>query len=103
MYFVVLQCDVVFVDGIPLLKSNFIWSCANLCCYEFLKVSYGIVFIAFYPDLVLCLYIYNKRRSGDGVRTGRNESRGCDGSVCFASADVYIDGMAYLLAKTIIN
>ena len=69
MYLIVLQCNVILEDGVPLLQhdlvppvtqdsykrlftDSFLLPCTRLGSDELLEVSNGVVLIAFNPDLL---------------------------------------------------
>lgn len=52
MDLVVLEGDVILVDGVPLLDSDLIGSGAGLGRHQLLKVTDGVVLVALHPDLL---------------------------------------------------
>ena len=50
--FVVRERDVVFVDDVPFLQFEFLWSCSCLCCDKFLEVADGIILVTLHMDLL---------------------------------------------------
>ena len=50
--FVVRERDVVFVDDVPFLQFEFLWSGSCLCCDKFLEVADGIILVTLHTDLL---------------------------------------------------
>lgn len=52
MDFVILESDVILVNVVPLLDSDLIGSGPRLGRHQLLQVAYGVVLVAFHPNLL---------------------------------------------------
>ena len=52
MNLIVCECDVILVNGVPLLDANLIRSRACLCSYQLLQVADCVVLVALDTDLL---------------------------------------------------
>ncbi len=52
MDLIVSQCDMVLVNCIPFLNTDFLRPCASLCCHQLLQISNGVILVAFHPHLL---------------------------------------------------